>query len=188
MSRQAWIASRVSRASRWCGNPLNALPHCHSWACCATARQWRGCGDSVPPSSATGSGGPQSSQRPVKISECFSASGGRIATTSLRTGLAMTGLAELSRYAQNRIWVSGLVGSSDTTTAKRLPEHDTHHNAKIRKRVRFRTLFGSAARKLHFVKKTRFAVDFHKRLCYNDYTNIDSKKSGNVHIGGYSVT
>ena len=38
------------------------------------------------------------SQRPVKISECFNASGGRIATTSLRTGLAMTGLAELSRY------------------------------------------------------------------------------------------
>ncbi len=32
---------------------------CHSRACFTTARQWRGCGNCVPPVSATGSGGPQ---------------------------------------------------------------------------------------------------------------------------------
>ena len=37
-----------------------ALPQCLSRACFATARQRRDCGDSVPPFSATGSGGTQS--------------------------------------------------------------------------------------------------------------------------------
>ena len=36
--------------------PLLALPHCHSRACFATARQWRGCGNCALPVSATGSG------------------------------------------------------------------------------------------------------------------------------------
>ena len=33
--------------------------NCHSRACFATARQWRGCGNCGPPASATGSGRPQ---------------------------------------------------------------------------------------------------------------------------------
>ena len=37
----------------------STLPQCHSRACFATARQWRGCGNCWLPSSATGSGSQQ---------------------------------------------------------------------------------------------------------------------------------
>ena len=62
------------------GAPSPPCRICHSRACFATARQWRGGGDSVPPSSATGSGGAQSSRRPTYAPQRAAASGGRIAT------------------------------------------------------------------------------------------------------------
>ena len=37
-------------------NGSSTLPHCHLWACSATARKWRGCGKSKLPFSAAGSG------------------------------------------------------------------------------------------------------------------------------------
>ena len=48
-------SSRKSR--RACAE--STLPQCHSRACFATARQWRGCGNCWLPSSATGSGSQQ---------------------------------------------------------------------------------------------------------------------------------
>ena len=55
--------SKVPRASippPRCARHMPPCRDCHSRACFATARQWRGCGDCAPPFSAAGSGRVQS--------------------------------------------------------------------------------------------------------------------------------
>ena len=73
----------------------STLPQCHSRACFATARQWRGCGNCWLPSSATGSGSQQFL--------VFSDRSGKSALPSTAAGSGST-LFSSSRRLRPAIW------------------------------------------------------------------------------------